>query len=56
MKEKKMSRNLGFSKAAQQDEDVKSAFSMGLWTGGCLATFGCSVLVGTTLYYLGAFH
>lgn len=51
-----MVRNFAFVKAEEHDKDVHSAFTMGFWTGGCLATFGCAVIVGGTLFYLGAFH
>lgn len=51
-----MQRNFGFIKAEQADKDVRSAFTMGFWTGGGLATFGCAAIVGATLFYLGAFH
>lgn len=51
-----MQRNFGFVKAEQADKDVRSAFTMGFWTGGCSATFGCAVIVAGTLFYLGAFH
>lgn len=51
-----MGRNFSVQKADEHDTDVKSAFKMGFWTGGSLATFGCAVIVAGTLFYLGAFH
>lgn len=51
-----MQRNPGLQKASEQDADVKSAYTMGFWTGSSVATFGCAVIVAGTLYYLGAFH
>lgn len=51
-----MVKNFGFIKAEERDADVKSAFTMGFWTGGSLAAFGCAVIVAGTLFYLGAFH